>query len=260
MGSSPWSEHPVGEGPRRAAAAASMARRLVNRARVRPPAARMSAASSSMHGRLGLGPPAVGEVAGHVEQRVVREVERAADVELARDRTRRAQAPLAGGRHGGARQHGGRRRPTALGELGPHVDRGEAAAPGPGGPLHPDHVGLGRVDEPATRRRRGGRSRCRARDEGAPSSGDPAARRPAPQASEQPRRGAPAGDDPAEMSSIRRDRPLGCGAERTRVPTWAEPAPSSRSATSTTPSAIPASVGGSEGPRRRPRGPGSGRG
>ena len=71
---------------RRASAAASMARQLVNRASVRPPAAAMSASSSSCIAGLEAGVARVGQVGGAVEQRVVLVVERAADVELRRSR------------------------------------------------------------------------------------------------------------------------------------------------------------------------------
>ena len=52
LGRSDWVSTLQGSRGRRAVAAASMARQLVNRARVRPPAARMSASSSVVHGRL----------------------------------------------------------------------------------------------------------------------------------------------------------------------------------------------------------------
>ena len=80
LGRSRWVRIVYGTVARTAAAASSIARQLVNRASVRPPAAVMSAASSSCTAGAELLGPRVGEVPGAVQERVRRVVERAADV------------------------------------------------------------------------------------------------------------------------------------------------------------------------------------
>ena len=113
-------QHPKARTGRRASAAPCMARQLVNRARVRPPAAVMSGPSSSCSAWRALGAAGVGEVGGAVQQGARPVREGAAHVEVVGARRREPEAVLEQRRHRGRGEHGGHRRAT-----------GARPAPGP---------------------------------------------------------------------------------------------------------------------------------
>ena len=86
-----------------------MARQLVNKRQRPPPAASISATSSSCMAASKSGLPRVGQVHGAVQQRLVVVVERAAHVDLVVGTGGQARAARRAGRDGGAGQDGGRR-------------------------------------------------------------------------------------------------------------------------------------------------------